>query len=259
MNPFRSLCLGAALLLVTAFLALGCSELGEGSVAGKVRFHRDIELPRGATVVVSLRDTSLADAPSGELGRDVIRGASQLPTWFQIEYDPREIRPGGEYSLQAEVRLGDELLYLHDTVHPVITRGAPRNIDLLVVSTDPIDRCIEPLPGMIHLGMAGQSLPSDAELRIRLVDVSDPDARTLVTETTLLGVGTFPIGFELPGNGVSISRHRRYELEAEVWSTDELLMHIPKAEWRRTRLPNCPNPGDMLVNDVFPVGEFPAE
>ena len=75
MIPFRSLCLGAALLLVTAFLALGCSELGEGSVAGKVRFHREIELPRGATVVVSLRDASLADAPSEELGRDVIRGA----------------------------------------------------------------------------------------------------------------------------------------------------------------------------------------
>ena len=185
--------------------------------------------------------------------------ARQLPTWFRIEYDPREIRPGGEYSLQAEVRLGDEQLYVNDTVHPVITRGAPRNIDVLVVSTDPIDRCIEPLPGMIHLGMAGQSLPGDAELRVRLVDVSDPDARKVVTETTQRGIGTFPIGFELPNDGVSISRHRRYELEAEVWSADQLLMHIPKAEWRRTRLPHCPNPNTLLVNDVFPVGEFPAE
>lgn len=259
MTPLRALCLGAALLLVTAFLTLACNQLGDGSVAGHVRFYRDIELPRGATVVVSLRDTSLADASSVELGRDVIRGASQLPTWFQIAYDPREVRPGAEYSLQAEVRLGEELLYVNDTVHPVITRGAPTNTDVLVVSIDPNDRCIEPLPGMIHLGMAGQSLPSDAQLRIRLVDVSDPDARTVVTETTLLGVETFPISFELPGDGVSISRHRRYELEAEVWSADERLMHIPKAEWRRTWLPNCPNPNSLLVNDVFPVGEFPAE
>ena len=63
----------------------------------------------------------------------------------------------------------------------------------------------------------------------------------------------------MPYEGVEISRHHRYELEAEIWLDDELLYHIPRPEWRRTVLAHCPNDDLRLVNDVFPAAEFPAE
>lgn len=72
-------------------------------------------------------------------------------------------------------------------------------------------------------------------------------------------LGSFPIKFELPYQGVEISRHHRYELEAEIWYDGELQFQIPNVEWRRTILPHCPNDELMIVNDVFPVSEFPAE
>ncbi len=249
----------ATLLLVAVFAMLGCTAGWAGVLTGEVRFARDIELPEGATVIVTLRDISLADAPSPELGRDEIQGAGKLPTRFSVTYDPGQISPGNEYALQAEVYLADQLLYVNDTVHPVLTRGAPRKSDVRVVSTDPVDNCDEPLPGRIHSGFGDRDLPADAELRVRLVDVSDPEFRVIVSETTQRGIEKFPISFELPFEGVAISRHRRYELEAEVWFAGNLGLHIPRAEWRRIGLPHCPNPELMLVNDVFPVGTIQEE
>ena len=63
----------------------------------------------------------------------------------------------------------------------------------------------------------------------------------------------------LPHEGVSISRHSRYELEAEIWIGGELVYHIPNAEWRTVRPSYCPDAENMLVIDVFPVGQFADE
>ena len=64
----------------------------------------------------------------------------------------------------------------------------------------------------------------------------------------------------LPYEGVEISRHHRYELEANIFFDDELQFHIPNPDWKRTVLPYCPDGDDLsIVNDVFPVTEFPAE
>ena len=142
----------------------------------------------------------------------------------------------------------------------MLTRGAPGDSDVVVVSTNPLDTCVVPLPGQIHSERDDEDLPREAVLHVRLIDASDPEARLVVTETTLADLGRFPIKFELPSEGVQISRHRRYELEAEIVLGDETLYHIiPRDEWRRTRLPYCPNADQQIVNSVFPVSEFPKE
>ena len=245
-------------VLATALAAtVACAPQGsEGSVSGEVRFAREVELPEGAVVTVRLLDISLADAPSVELGRDVIEDADRLPVGFRIEYDRDRVVSGNEYSLSADVRHGDDLLFVNDTVHPVLTRGVPANSDVVVISTNPFDTCIEPLPGQIHVEMA-DDLPRGAVLHIRLIDVTDPEARLVVTETARGDLDSFPIEFSLPHEGVQISRHSRYELEAEVVAGDELLYHIPRSDWRRTWLPHCPNADLQIVNSVFPVSEFP--
>ena len=248
---------------IALITALACTTLGCGSsntVNGEVQFHRDVDLPEGTTVTVKLLDTSLADASAIELGRDVIEKAEQLPVQFAVEYDPAEIEGRAEITLSARVELGDELLYINDTVHPVLTQGNPRNSDVQVISVSEFDQCVEPLRGQIHSSFWDGDLPDDAFLEIRLWDVSEPHERFVVAEASFDDLGSFPIHFELPYEGVVISRHHRYELEANIWYDGELQFHIPNPEWRRTVLPYCPNGDDLsIVNDVFPVSEFPAE
>ena len=229
-----------------------------GSVSGEVRFGREVALPEGAVVTVKLLDTTLADAPSVELGLDVIENADRLPVRFRIEYDRDRVMSGNEYSLSADVRLGDDLLYTNDTVHFVLTRGAPADSDVVVVSINPFDTCVEPLPGQIHSGMDDEDLPREAVLHVRLIDVTDPQAWLVVADTTQGDLDRFPIEFSLPHEGVQISRHHRYELEAEIVAGDEILYHIiPGEEWRRIWLPHCPNADLQIVTSVFPASEFP--
>ena len=244
-----------AVLAAVLATATACQLIGPtGSVTGEVRFARETELPEDAIVTVMLLDTTLADASSVELGRDVIENPGRLPVSFRDQ-----VSSHNEYSLSAEVRHADVLLYVTDTIHPVLTRGAPGNSDVMVVSTNPLDTCLSPLPGQIHSEMTDEELPREALLHVRLVNVTDPEARLVVTETTLRDLSRFPITFELPFEGVQISRHHRYELEADIVVGDETLYYIPKGEWRRLWLPHCPNSDLQIVNSVFPAGEFPKE
>ena len=247
-----------AILAAATGAAVAC---GSGdTVSGEVRFHRDVDLPDGATVTVELLDTSLADASAVELGAVVIENAESLPLAFSIEYDPSEVDSRAEITLQARVEVGEDLLYINDTVHPVLTGGNPRNSDVRVISVSEFDQCVEPLRGQIYSSFWDGDLPGDAVLEIRLWDVSEPEQRLLVVEASFEDLGAFPIHFELPHEGVEISRHHRYELEASIWFDGELQFHIPNPDWRRTVLPYCPDGDDLsIVNDVFPVSEFPAE
>ena len=249
----RALSAGAAALAMLLAL-LACAPVDGNAISGEVRFVRDVELPEGATLEVSVVDVSLADAPSTELGRQVIEDPGRLPARFRVTYDSAQIESRNRYALQARIRLGEELLYINDTVHPVLTQGAPRQSDILVISVDPFDRCIEPLAGILHVAGIETNLPEESELRVRLLDVSDPDRPAIVTERSYRGLAAAPIDFELPHEGVAISRHKRYELEAEVWAGDELRFHIPTAEWRKTVLAHCPNREHPMVNELFEVG-----
>lgn len=261
MKLLLSRLLAVALLVGIVATAAACGSSGSAGsvVTGEVRFAREVELPEGAVVTVRLLDTSLADAPAVELGRDVLDDAERLPVRFRIEFDPDEIASRNEYSLSAQVRRGDDLLYINDTVHTVLTRGAPRNSDVVVVSTNPFDACVEPLPGVIHSSFDDRALPEGAVLHVRLIDVTEPQAPVLVTETSRGDLDGFPIEFELPHEGVEISRHHRYEMEAQIVAGGTVLYHIPREEWRRTWLPHCPGKDLQLVNDVFPADEFPEE
>ena len=231
----------------------------EGSIKGEVRFAREVGLPEGATVTVLLLDTSLVDTMAAELGRTVIKDASHLPVRFDLAFDRSRVSDRAEYSLHAAVRHGNDLLYINDTVHPVLTRGAPENSDVVVVSTNPFDTCVEPLPGVIHSSLGDEPLPAGALLSVRLVNVTEPQERVVVAETSLGNLGGFPIEFELPYDGVQINRHHRYELEAEIAVDGEVLFHIPRAEWRRIWLPHCPDGNLRLINDVFPTDQFLEE
>ena len=87
-------------------------------------------------MTVRLLDTSYADAPAMVIGEQIIRDARGLPLTFRVGYDPAAIRERNEYALQATVRHEGCLLYINDTVHPVLTRGAPLDRDVEVIRVE---------------------------------------------------------------------------------------------------------------------------
>ena len=137
----------AMLLFLMAMASSVCEALGfdgDGAsvgmvadgpaVEGAVRFAGgEVELPEGAVVEVRLQDTSIADAPAVTLGEQVIPDARYLPVAFRIPYAPATIDERFEYTLQASVTLDGLLLYINDTVHLVLTGGAPEDLDVEVI------------------------------------------------------------------------------------------------------------------------------
>ena len=126
---------GDVLWVVTPHaLTVTAGSPSDAAVAGRVYFgDSEVTLPEGAVVTVQLLDTSLADAPAVTLGEQIIRDARSLPLAFRVGYDPAAIDERNEYSLQATVRHDGRLLYINDTVHLVLTRGAPLDSDIAVI------------------------------------------------------------------------------------------------------------------------------
>ena len=123
--------------LLLALLVLPVCGGNDGTVTGKVYFEGgDVDLPDGAVVTVKLLDISYADAPSMTLGEHVIDDSRSLPLKFRIPYDKDAIDDRNEYSLSARIELDGRLLYINDTVHPVITRDNPGDRDIEVILVD---------------------------------------------------------------------------------------------------------------------------
>ena len=131
-------------IVATTFLLLaGCSGFAPGdreadsmsTVTGTVTYRERIALPPTAVVKVQLADVSRADAPAIVLGDEIIRTEGrQVPFAFTIEYDPARIDPRFTYVIQARIEDGDKLLFISDRSYPVITRGAPTQVDLVLRS-----------------------------------------------------------------------------------------------------------------------------
>jgi copper homeostasis protein (lipoprotein) len=64
------------------------------------------------------------------LAQVAINPAGQPPYRFSIDYDPAEIDPRHSYAVSARLYDGDELLFISDTVHQVITRDFPSTVTI---------------------------------------------------------------------------------------------------------------------------------
>jgi len=102
------------------------------SVSGTVTYRQKIALGPNAVVIVRLLDTSRADAPSITVGEQVIESPGQVPVSFVIEYDPDDIDDRFSYTVRAEIREDDRLLFTTTSTYPVITRDNPNKVDLVL-------------------------------------------------------------------------------------------------------------------------------
>ena len=104
------------------------------AVSGTVTYLQRIALPPNAVVEVKLVDVSRQDVPATVLGEQIITNPGQVPIPFEIAYDPASIDPRFTYAVQARIMADGQLLFISDTVTPVITRGAPTSdVEIVVV------------------------------------------------------------------------------------------------------------------------------
>ncbi len=105
-------------------------------ITGTVTYRNRSALPPTAVIEVTLADISLADAPAKVIGTQRIEaGGKQPPFPYELNYDPAQIDPRMTYAVSARITEGNDLLFISDTVNPVLTRGAPlTGVDILVVA-----------------------------------------------------------------------------------------------------------------------------
>jgi putative lipoprotein len=98
-----------------------------------VTYRERIALPPTAVVTIRLEDVSPADAPSVLIAEQVIHTEGrQAPFEFALAYDASRILPSHTYAVQVQIEDGGKLLFISDTMNPVITRDAPNRADIVV-------------------------------------------------------------------------------------------------------------------------------
>ncbi|TPI12033.1 hypothetical protein FJW06_18605 [Mesorhizobium sp. B4-1-3] len=104
--------------LVVGVLAVPeVTKAGERAIAGELTYRERIALPPDAVLMVELADVSLADAPATVIAKRRIAPAGQVPIKFEIGFDPKAIRKGRTYALQARITVGERLMFITDTSH----------------------------------------------------------------------------------------------------------------------------------------------
>ena len=141
-----SLLIALLLALSTCQFAIGLPGIpsipGNGgddtSVEGTVSYRERLALTPGATLVVELRDVSLADAASILIASQTIFNPGQVPIEYSVEYDEADIDPRRTYSINATIYESDgRMAFTNDTAYEVITRGNPSRVDMWLVMVQP--------------------------------------------------------------------------------------------------------------------------
>lgn len=136
-GPFVVLASSLTLALAGCASAPSAEENGvsraTAQVTGTVAWRERIVLPPNSVLIVSLQDVSLADAPTTLMAAQRQEGSFTPPVPFSLRYDPAKILPNRRYSVSARIEVDGKLLFVSDTAYPVLTGGAPVNVDLMVV------------------------------------------------------------------------------------------------------------------------------
>jgi uncharacterized lipoprotein YbaY len=102
-------------------------------VTGTVTYRRRIALGPEAVVDVQLLDVTRRDAAAELVAREMLRHPGQVPIPFQLDYDPSRVDPRHTYLVRAQVVERGELRFVTHTAVPVITRGRPSDVEIVVV------------------------------------------------------------------------------------------------------------------------------
>lgn len=134
--------------------------IAQPSVTGTVWIRQRIALPPDAVLTVTLSDASLADAPSKVLAQKVMRTeGKQSPFSFVLQFNPADIQPNARIILSAAITVNDKLMFITDTIQPVINQGGTK-ADLTLV---PVQQTAMPVQSG---GGAATTVPSTSPTQV---------------------------------------------------------------------------------------------
>ena len=111
------------------WLALNANTAMAQSIQGTATFRERLTLPPAALFEAFLENV---DAPAEPLGLARIPSPGNPPIAFTIAYDPGKIVADRRYVVRARILVGEQLWFTSDTATPVITRGAPVTVSILL-------------------------------------------------------------------------------------------------------------------------------
>jgi putative lipoprotein len=120
-----------AILALSAAFAPASARAAE-RITGTLTLPARVALPPQAVVRVSLRDVSRADAPAPEIAALDLQPKHQPPLPFVLRYEKARIHPAHTYAVSARVLVDGRLAFITTRVYPVITRGAPRTVEMIL-------------------------------------------------------------------------------------------------------------------------------
>lgn len=103
-------------------------------ITGTVIYGERLALPPDAVVEIQLLDVSRQDAPATTLASASISTRDrQVPIPFALAYDLAKIVENHTYAVRAMIRSEGALVFTTTSQYPVITRGNPSRVDLMLV------------------------------------------------------------------------------------------------------------------------------
>ncbi|KNC91634.1 YbaY family lipoprotein [Trabulsiella odontotermitis] len=130
------------------------------NVSGTVWIRQKVALPPDAVLTVTLSDASLADAPSKVLSQKAVRTeGKQAPFSFVLPYNPSDVQPNARILLSAAITVNDQLVFITDTVQPVINNGGTK-ADLTLVPVQQTAIPVQPSGG------AATTVPSTSPTQV---------------------------------------------------------------------------------------------
>lgn len=130
------------------------------NVSGTVWIRQKVALPPDAVLTVTLSDASLADAPSKVLAQKAVRTeGKQSPFSFVLSFNPADVQPNARILLSAAITVNDKLVFITDTVQPVINQGGTK-ADLTLV---PVQQTAVPVQAS---GGATTTVPSTSPTQV---------------------------------------------------------------------------------------------
>lgn len=128
----------------TSISATQQPAIQQPNVSGTVWIRQKVALPPDAVLTVTLSDASLADAPSKVLAQKAVRTeGKQSPFSFVLPFNPADVQPNARILLSAAITVNDKLVFITDTVQPVINQGGTK-ADLTLV---PVQQTAVPVSG----------------------------------------------------------------------------------------------------------------
>ena len=78
-------------------------------------------------------DVSRADGAAVTIAEQTIKPAGQqVPIAFDLSYDPGAIKERNQYVIQVRILENDQLTFINSQAYPVITRGHPKTVNVVM-------------------------------------------------------------------------------------------------------------------------------